>query len=32
MSLIDTTTNESILTITLNRPDKFNSFTEPMGL
>jgi 2-(1,2-epoxy-1,2-dihydrophenyl)acetyl-CoA isomerase len=32
MSLIDTSTNESILTITLNRPDKFNSFTEPMGL
>jgi 2-(1,2-epoxy-1,2-dihydrophenyl)acetyl-CoA isomerase len=32
MSLIDTSTNESILTITLNRPDKFNSITEPMGL
>lgn len=32
MSLIDTSTNESILTITLNRPDKFNSFTEPMGM
>jgi 2-(1,2-epoxy-1,2-dihydrophenyl)acetyl-CoA isomerase len=32
MSLILTLFENSILTITLNRPDKFNSFTEPMAL
>ncbi|MDZ7719615.1 MAG: enoyl-CoA hydratase-related protein [Balneolaceae bacterium] len=32
MSLILTDTSNQILTITLNRPDKFNSFTEPMAL
>lgn len=32
MPLIQTSVDQSILTITLNRPDKYNSFTEPMGL
>lgn len=32
MSLILTSTDNNILTITLNRPDKYNSFTEPMAL
>jgi len=32
MSLIQTSIEEHILTITLNRADKFNSFTEPMAL
>ena len=32
MSLILTSLENSILTITLNRPEKFNSFTEPMAL
>lgn len=32
MSLILTSTDKSLLTITLNRPDKYNSFTEPMAL
>lgn len=32
MSLIQTTIRDQIQTITLNRPDKFNSFTEPMAL
>lgn len=31
MSAIQTVQSGSILTITLNRPDKFNSFTEPMA-
>ena len=30
-SLITTDLNNSILTITLNRPDRLNSFTEPMA-
>jgi len=32
MSLIRTDLQNSILSITLNRPDKYNSFTEPMAL
>ena len=32
MSLILTQLQNQIFTITLNRPDKFNSFTEPMAL
>ncbi len=32
MSLILTDVKNQILTITLNRPEKFNSFTEPMAL
>ena len=32
MSLILTEVADQILTITLNRPEKFNSFTEPMAL
>ena len=32
MSLILTSLENSILTITFNRPEKFNSFTEPMAL
>jgi 2-(1,2-epoxy-1,2-dihydrophenyl)acetyl-CoA isomerase len=32
MSLINTNLQNSILTITLNRPEKYNSFTEPMAL
>lgn len=32
MSLILTDTTNQILTITLNRPEKYNSFTEPMAL
>lgn len=32
MSLIITETSNQILTITLNRPEKYNSFTEPMAL
>lgn len=32
MSLIQTTRTGPIFTITLNRPEKYNSFTEPMGL
>jgi 2-(1,2-epoxy-1,2-dihydrophenyl)acetyl-CoA isomerase len=32
MSLIQTSIRDQIQTITLNRPDKFNSFTEPMAL
>lgn len=32
MSLILKEAEESILTLTLNRPEKFNSFTEPMAL
>ncbi|WP_340106463.1 enoyl-CoA hydratase-related protein [Rhodohalobacter sp. 8-1] len=32
MSLILSSTENSILTITLNRPEKYNSFTEPMAL
>jgi 2-(1,2-epoxy-1,2-dihydrophenyl)acetyl-CoA isomerase len=32
MSLILTETKNQILTITLNRPEKYNSFTEPMAL
>ena len=32
MSLIQTEIQNSILTITLNRPEKYNSFTEPMAL
>lgn len=32
MSLILTETSNQILTITLNRPEKYNSFTEPMAL
>ena len=32
MSLIETTLSANIFTITLNRPEKYNSFTEPMGL
>ena len=32
MPFINTSISESILTITLNRPEKYNSFTESMGL
>lgn len=32
MSLIETSRSANIFTITLNRPEKYNSFTEPMGL
>lgn len=32
MPLIESSIYESILTLTLNRPEKYNSFTEPMGL
>lgn len=32
MPLIQSSVDQSILTITLNRPDKYNSFTKPMGL
>ena len=32
MSLILTSIENSILSITLNRPEKYNSFTEPMAL
>lgn len=32
MSLINTETQHQILSITLNRPEKYNSFTEPMAL
>jgi 2-(1,2-epoxy-1,2-dihydrophenyl)acetyl-CoA isomerase len=32
MSLILTDHQNSVLTITLNRPEKYNSFTEPMAL
>ncbi len=32
MSLILTEQKEQIFTITLNRPEKFNSFTEPMAI
>jgi len=32
MSLIQSSIDQRILTLTLNRPDKYNSFTEPMGL
>ncbi|MCG2588151.1 enoyl-CoA hydratase-related protein [Rhodohalobacter sulfatireducens] len=32
MPLILTETSDQILTITLNRPEKYNSFTEPMAL
>ena len=32
MSLIETSQSANIFTITLNRPEKYNSFTEPMGL
>jgi 1,4-dihydroxy-2-naphthoyl-CoA synthase len=32
MSLIVTSHQHHILEITLNRPDKFNSFTEPMAI
>lgn len=32
MSLILTETSDQILTITLNRPEKYNSFTEPMAM
>jgi 2-(1,2-epoxy-1,2-dihydrophenyl)acetyl-CoA isomerase len=32
MSLILTEQREQIFTITLNRPEKFNSFTEPMAI
>lgn len=32
MSLIQTNRQNHILTITLNRPEKYNSFTEPMAL
>lgn len=32
MSLIQTSQQDQILTLTLNRPDKYNSFTEPMAL
>ncbi len=32
MSLISVTSENGIKTITLNRPDKLNSFTEPMAL
>jgi len=32
MSLILTSLESSTLTVTLNRPDKYNSFTEPMAL
>ncbi|NBC25402.1 MAG: 2-(1,2-epoxy-1,2-dihydrophenyl)acetyl-CoA isomerase [Bacteroidetes bacterium] len=32
MSLIESSKEQNILTLTLNRPKKYNSFTEPMGL
>lgn len=32
MPFILTSTSDQILTITLNRPEKYNSFTEPMAL
>ncbi|MEX0823596.1 MAG: enoyl-CoA hydratase-related protein [Balneolaceae bacterium] len=32
MSLIQTDTQNQVLTITLNRPEKYNSFTEPMAI
>jgi 2-(1,2-epoxy-1,2-dihydrophenyl)acetyl-CoA isomerase len=32
MAFIQSSLNENILTITLNRPEKYNSFTEPMAL
>ena len=32
MPLILTSTSDRVLTITLNRPEKYNSFTEPMAL
>jgi len=32
MSLIDTQLQNQVFTITLNRPEKYNSFTEPMAL
>lgn len=32
MSLILSSKENQVLVITLNRPDKYNSFTEPMGL
>lgn len=32
MSLIHTDTQNQVLTITLNRPEKYNSFTEPMAI
>lgn len=32
MSLIQSSFEQSVLTLTLNRPAKYNSFTEPMGL
>lgn len=32
MSFIQSSLQNSVLTLTLNRPDKYNSFTEPMAL
>lgn len=32
MSLIQSSLIQNVLTLTLNRPEKFNSFTEPMAL
>lgn len=32
MSLIQTDTQNQVLTLTLNRPEKYNSFTEPMAI
>lgn len=32
MPLIQSSVDQHILTLTLNRPEKYNSFTEPMGL
>jgi 2-(1,2-epoxy-1,2-dihydrophenyl)acetyl-CoA isomerase len=32
MSLIQTDTQNQVLTVTLNRPEKYNSFTEPMAI
>ncbi len=32
MSLIQSSLSKNILTLTLNRPEKYNSFTEPMAL
>jgi len=32
MALIETVLENQVLTLTLNRPDKYNSFTEPMAI
>ena len=32
MAFIQTVLNDNVFTITLNRPEKYNSFTEPVGL